>query len=93
MVSSRSREYKSKPDSFCYVCGCYILLRQRRNITSFVKCAYKAYFQFPLVTKTRNGHLILCVITVRKCFAIGQKENERDCLLEFLWFGGNPEIM
>jgi len=29
---------------------------------------------------------------MRKCFAIGQEENERDCLLEFPWFGGNSEI-
>ena len=35
-----------------------------------------------MVTKTRSGHLIWCVITVRKCFAIGQKENDWDCLLE-----------
>ena len=93
MASSHRRECKNKPDSFCYVCGCYTLLSQRPNITSFVKHTYKAYFQISLVTKTRNGHLIFCVITVRKCFAIGQKGNKRDCLLEFPWFGENLEIM
>ena len=35
------------------------------------------------MTKTKSGDFISCVVTVRKCFAIGQKENQRDCLLEF----------
>ena len=48
MASSRRRERKNKPDFFCYVCGCYTLLRQRRNITSFVKRACKAYFSISL---------------------------------------------
>jgi len=47
-MASRRRECKNKPDSFSYVCGCYALLRQRRNITSFMNRAYKAYFQIPL---------------------------------------------
>ena len=48
MASSRRCECKNKPDSFCYVCGCYTLLRQRRNSTWFMKRAYKACFQIPL---------------------------------------------
>ena len=48
MASSRIHECKNKPDFFCYVCGCYNLLRQSRNITSFVKRAYKASFQISL---------------------------------------------
>lgn len=48
MASSSRRGCKNKPDSFCYICGSYTLLRQRRNITLFVKRAYKAYFHIPL---------------------------------------------
>lgn len=44
MASSSRRKCKNKPDSFCYICGVYTLSRQRRNITSFVKRAYRAYF-------------------------------------------------
>ena len=78
MASSRRYECKNKPDSFCYVCGCYTLLLQRRNITSFVKRAYKAYFQlFLLVKKTRNGHLILCIITVRKALRLDKRETKK----------------
>ena len=46
--SSRTRKCKNKADSFCYICGIYTLTRQRRNISLFVKRAYKAYFQVPL---------------------------------------------
>ena len=61
MASFRRRECKNKPDSFSYVCGCYILLRQRRNITSLVKRAYKAYFKIPLGNQDKkfSSH-ILC---------------------------------
>ena len=38
------------------------------------------------MTKTRNGHPISCVISVRKFFAIRQKENGRDCLFNFYLF-------
>ena len=48
MASSGRHKCKNKPDSFCYVCGCHTLLCQSRYITSFVKCAYKEYFQIPL---------------------------------------------
>ena len=40
-----SRHYcQNKPDSFCYI----TFLHQKRNITSFVRRAYKVYFQVPL---------------------------------------------
>lgn len=45
--------------------------------------------EFPLATKIRNGHLILCAIIVRKCFVTGQKGNERVCPLGFPWYGAN----
>ena len=48
MASSSRHKCVNSPDSFCYICGCYTLLRQRRNITSFVKRAYKTYFEVPL---------------------------------------------
>ena len=60
MASSRRRKWKNKPDSFCYVCECCTLLRQRRNITSFVKRVYKACFQIPLGDhdKKRSSHIV-----------------------------------
>ena len=48
MVSCSRRECKNRADSFCYICGSYKFLRQRRHITLFVKRAYKAYFKISL---------------------------------------------
>ncbi|XP_076330758.1 uncharacterized protein LOC143236374 [Tachypleus tridentatus] len=45
MASKNRYHCRNKPDAFCYICGCYALNRQRRNISSFVKRAYKAYFE------------------------------------------------
>ena len=41
---TRRRKCENKRDAFCYICGCCTLIRQMRNITSFVRRAYKAYF-------------------------------------------------
>ena len=48
MASSNQHKCKHNPSSFCYICGCYTLVRQRRNITNFVKIAYKFYFNIQL---------------------------------------------
>ena len=43
-MQKKSRECLNNPDSFCYVCGCYIMKKQRENITELVCKAYRAYF-------------------------------------------------
>lgn len=48
MATSSRHKCVNSPDSFCYICGCYTLVRQRRNITSFVRRAYQSYFEVPL---------------------------------------------
>ena len=45
-MATRRRQCENKPDAFCYICGCFTLSRQKRNKTSFVRRAYKAYFGF-----------------------------------------------
>lgn len=42
------RGCKNSPDTFCYVCGSFVPIRQQRNITEFVKKAYYAYFGIKL---------------------------------------------
>ena len=61
MTSSLRRKCKNKPDFFCYVCGCHTLLCQSHNITSFVKRAYKVYFQIPLGDQDKkwSSHIVL----------------------------------
>ena len=60
MTFSHRRECKNKPDSFCYVCGCYTPPHQRRNITLFVKHTYKAYFQILLGDQDKkwSSHIV-----------------------------------
>ena len=38
------RKYKTNANSFCYICGKYILLTYRRNIAHKMKTACKYYF-------------------------------------------------
>ena len=44
------RQCRNKRDAFCYICECYTPNYQRRNISLFVKRAYKAY------SEVRLGH-------------------------------------
>lgn len=39
-----SRGCKRSADSFCYICGELMVERQKRNITTFVRQVYLAYF-------------------------------------------------
>ena len=39
-----SRGCVNHPDLFCYICGCYTTVKQRQNITPFVRNAYLQYF-------------------------------------------------
>ncbi|MEL7307752.1 MAG: hypothetical protein AAGK05_07670 [Pseudomonadota bacterium] len=43
-MATRRHACYDKSNTFCYICGCYAFERQRRNISTFVKRAYKAYF-------------------------------------------------
>lgn len=47
-MASVRRKCLNYPDEFCYICGRYILIKQRENITEFIKKAYHAYFDVHL---------------------------------------------
>ena len=47
-VTSKRRKCCNDPDIFCYICGCFTLPLQRRNVNSFIKIIYLAYFGVPL---------------------------------------------
>lgn len=44
MAARSSRSCINDANIFCYICGTYVILKQRQNITTFVKRAYHAYF-------------------------------------------------
>ena len=39
------RKRLNNPDSFCYICGSFIIPCQKTNISAFVEQAYFAYFK------------------------------------------------
>ena len=43
-MSCLRRSCCNDPDSFCYICGEYILKEHKRSITDFVRKVYRAYF-------------------------------------------------
>ena len=43
-----SRTCKYSPDSFCYICGEYMLKNQSCNISEFIKKAYNGYFKMKI---------------------------------------------
>ena len=45
---ARRRKCRNDPDVFCYICGEYIMEKQRFNVQDFTKKAYKAYFGMKL---------------------------------------------
>ena len=47
-MATRRRQCENKPDAFCYIRGCFMLIPQRRNITSYMRRAYKVYFGLAL---------------------------------------------
>ena len=95
-MASRRHECKKycKPDSFCYVCGCYTLLRQRCNMTLFVKRVYKAYFQIPLGDQWKkcSSHMV-CHNCDEMLHDWTKGKRKGLPVLEFPWLSGNPEIM
>ena len=48
-----SRGCVNHPDLFCYICGCYTTVKQRQNITPFVRNAYLQYFGMKLADQDK----------------------------------------
>ncbi|CAH2086043.1 unnamed protein product [Euphydryas editha] len=47
-MSSSRRSRLNNPNTFCYVCGEYVVKKLRKPITEFVKKAYFAYFKIEI---------------------------------------------
>lgn len=75
-----SRGCLSNPNSYCYVCGEFVVKKQRKNITDFVKKAYYAYFGVKLGDQDRNWapHIVcsICVEELRQ-WTKGEKKAMR----------------
>ena len=70
-------QYVNNSSAFCYNCRYFTLIRQRHNITSFIKRAYKENFGLTLCDQDKRETLMLCVITAKKNCVTGRKGNIR----------------
>ena len=59
-MSSSQRCCKNHPDSFCYICGEFVMGKQKRHITDFVKSTYEAYFDMRLGDQGKWALHIVC---------------------------------
>jgi len=48
------RGCKNKSNLFCYICGEYVIMKQRNNITNFVKNVYQEYFGIHLGDQNKS---------------------------------------
>lgn len=48
MATSSKRKCLHSPDSFCYICGVFLFVKQKMKITDFVKRVYFSYFHVKL---------------------------------------------
>ena len=88
-MASAKRSCRNKPDVFCYICREYTIAPNRKPVTSFITCAYHAYFGMKLADQdkawappTRHAlSEILC----------GWTNGKRSLHFGILWFGGSRQ--
>ena len=65
-----NRGCKNFPNSFCYICGEFVIKKNQRNITEFVKKVYFSYFKIKLGDQQKSWapHKVcyVCVEDLRK---------------------------
>lgn len=72
-----SRYCRNRPDVFCYICGQYTLVKQRRNITDFVKDSYFAYFGVRLGQQDKQWvpHNVCCFCVELRQWTYGKSKS------------------
>lgn len=48
------RQCLNSPDTFCYICGTYVISTRRRKITEFVRKSYFGYFGMKLGDQNKS---------------------------------------
>uniref|UniRef100_A0A0K2UAY3 Putative LOC100197081 [Hydra vulgaris] n=1 Tax=Lepeophtheirus salmonis TaxID=72036 RepID=A0A0K2UAY3_LEPSM len=76
--SSRRRKCCSDPYIFCYICACFTLSPQRRNIAHFVESVYLAYFKVPLGDQNKKwAPYIVCTTCLETLRSLSQGKNAK----------------
>lgn len=78
-----------QPNAFCHIYGYFTLICQRRNITLFVRYAYKAYFGLNLGDQDKKWVPHSVYHNFKEMLRDWTKRNIRAFLLGFLWPGKN----
>ncbi|XP_076365233.1 uncharacterized protein LOC143254256 [Tachypleus tridentatus] len=62
-----SRQCRNSRDVFCYICGEYTLVHQRRSMTALVKKAYHLYFGYKIGDQDQEWAHHICCATCAVC--------------------------
>lgn len=62
-MSSRKRQ--NSVGTLCYICGNFIISKQKQKITDFVESAYNAHFGFEIQFKSWTPQLV-CTIYIEQ---------------------------
>ena len=73
-ATSLSLKCVKNPEYFCYICGCFTIPSQRKNISTFVKQAYFAYFKAKLGDQDKSWAPHKYANKVLRVKACGPKE-------------------
>ena len=87
-----SRDCKKSADCFCYICGELTVGRQKKNIKTFVRQVYCAYFGVKIGDQDKTWAPHLFAKHVLKVLDGGQKVNKMLSDLEFQWYGESQKI-
>lgn len=58
-----ARKCRNDPDSFCFICGQFITVKQKRKLTSFIKLCYELYFKRKLIHQDKEWVPHVCCST------------------------------
>ena len=87
-VSIMNRGCKNNANSFCYICGKFVVKKYQRNITEFVKMVYLTYFGTSLGDQDKSWapHKVcyVCVENLRKWSKKKDKQTFRLAIL-MIW--------
>ena len=88
-MSCSRRSCCNDPDSFCYICGEYILKEYKRSITDFVRKVYRAYFGVKLGDQDKPWAPHVVCKSWLSTYECGQKEKLKALDLVCQWCGEN----
>lgn len=82
-MAKRKFVCKNSPAMFCYICGKYTPKPQRRNLTVFVKEAYKSYFGRNVINQDKDWAPHSCCISCSSTLRMWVKGSRKNIKMPF----------